>query len=114
MNTLDIKAPLMKIEILWANILKEDSDDIDAWDYIAAQSILMKMTAFQLKDRIENRMLKNKEVKIRLLKLHKALTSIVGNLDFEIRVEKDKEYIEDILDRLSGLKKDIDVVKQYQ
>jgi len=104
----------MKIEVFWTNIIKEDSDDTDAWDYIATQSMAMKMTAFQLKDRIENQMLKNKEVKIRLQKLHKALRNIVDNLDFEIRGDKDKEYIEDILNRLSGLQKEIDVVGQYQ
>lgn len=114
MNKVDTNTSLMKIEVYWDNITKEKSDDIDAYDYIASGAMCLKMIAFQLKDSIENQMLKDKEAKLKLQKLHKALNNIVRKLDFKYRVDKNKEYIEGILNMLSQAKQDIEIIRQHQ
>ncbi len=114
MIKVDTKTSLMKIEVYWENITKEKSDDLDAYDYIASTAMSLKMTAFQLKDSIENQMLKDKTAKLKLQKLHKALNNIVRKLDFRYRVDKNTEYIEGILNMLSLAKQDIETIRQHQ
>ncbi len=105
---------LIKIEIFWKNISKESSDDPDAYDFITTQTMSLKMIALQLKDRIEDEIRRDKKAKLKLQKLQKSLDNIVRKLDFKIHIIKDKEDIETILDKLSKIKEDIEVVKQYQ
>ena len=114
MTEIDINTPLTKIEFFWENILKESSDDTDVYGYIATQTMSLKMTAFHLKDKIEIEILKDKRARLKLQKLQKALENIVNKLDFKIHANKDKEYIESILNKLSKIKEDIEVVRQYQ
>jgi len=114
MTQTDIKTSLTKIEFFWENISKENSGDPDAYGYIVTQTMSLKMTAFHLKDNIEIEILKDKKARLRLQKLQKALENIVNKLDFKIHAIKDKEYIENILNKLSEIKEDVEVVRQYQ
>jgi len=114
MTQIDINTSLTKIEFFWENISKENSDDKDAYGYIAAQTMSLKMIAFQLKDNIEIEILKDKKARLKLQKLQKALESIVNKLDFKIHAKKDKEYIESILNKLSKIKEDVEVVRLYK
>jgi len=114
MTQIDINTSLTKIEFFWENISKENSDDPDAYGYIATQTMSLKMTAFHLKDNIEIEILKDKKARLKLQKLQKALENIVNKLDFKIHGNKDKEYIENILNKLSKIKEDIEVVRLYK
>lgn len=110
----EIKKSLLKIELLWENISNESIDDLDAYEFISIQSLSLKITVLELKDYIEERIRKDKKARLKFQKLHKALRSIVEKLDFNLEMSKDREYIEDILLKLTEIKKDISVVRQYQ
>ena len=114
MTQIDINTSLKKIEIFWENISKESDDDPDVYGYIATQTMSLKMTAFHLKDKIEIEILKDKKARLKLQKLQKALENIVNKLDFKIHANKDKEYIESILNKLSKIKEDVEVVRLYK
>ena len=111
---MDLNTHLTKIAIFWDNITKENSDDIEAYDYIATQSMSLKMIVLQATNIIEEEITKSKENKIKYQKLQKTLKKIFERLDFKIKIEKDKNYIEEILNKLSEIKNDIEVIKIYQ
>jgi len=110
----EIKKSLIKIDLLWENISNESSDDLDAYDFISIQSLSLKMTVLELEDYIDERIRKDKKAKLKFQKLQKALRSMIVKLDFNLEISKDREYIEDILLKLSEIKNDIAVVRQYQ
>ena len=110
----DLQKTLLKIVVFWENLIKEHSDDPDSYDFISTQSITLKMISLDLKNLIDGEIRKNKKAKLKYQKLRKSLENIVQTLDFKLEIYKDKEYIEYILNKLSQIKKDIDIVKQYQ
>ncbi len=110
----DIKKLLIKIEIYWKNISKENSDDPDSFDFISTQSMSLKMFVLDLKNKIEKIIQNDTEAKLKFQMLLNSLENIVQVLDFKLQIYKDKEYIESILKKLSEIKKDIEVVKRYQ
>ncbi len=110
----ELKKSLIKIEILWENISNESSDDLDAYDFISVQTITLQMAALQLQDAIEDKIRRDKKARLKFQKLHRALSNIIKNLNFKLQMYEDKEDIEYILKKLSEIKTDIEVVKQYQ
>lgn len=113
-NLDEIRRSLIKIEILWENTSNESSDDLDAYDFISIQSMSLKFAALELKDKIDDKIRRDKKAKLKYQKLQKTLENIVKNLNFKLEIYKDKEYIEYILQKLSEIEKDIEVIKQYQ
>ena len=114
MDQIDINSALLKIELVWESLVKEKSEDMDAYRYIVDQSMSLKLITFKLKDSIENQMLKDKRARIKLHKLHKALANILKALDSKNRRDNDKDHIERILTKLLHLQEDIEVIRQYQ
>jgi isocitrate dehydrogenase kinase/phosphatase len=110
----EIKKSLIKIEILWENISNESSEDLDAYDFISVQTMTLQMAALQLQDAIEDKIRKNKRDKLKFQKLHRALSNIIKNLNFKLQMYEEKEDIDYILQKLSEITNDIEVVKQYQ
>jgi isocitrate dehydrogenase kinase/phosphatase len=110
----EIKKSLIKIEILWENISNESSDDLDAYDFISVQTMTLQMATLQLQDAIEDKIRRDKRDKLKFQKLHRALSNILKNLNFKLQMYEQKEDIEYILQKLSEITDDIEVVKQYQ
>jgi hypothetical protein len=113
MDQNEIIESLSKIKIIWENISKESSNDANAYDYISVRSVSLKMMELTLKGHIEEIIEKDNESKIKFTRLHKSLSHMVNTLNHKLKADKDKEYIETILENILKIKDDIDTLKMY-
>ena len=113
MDQKQIKEYLSKMKIIWENISKENSNDVSCYDYISVNSISLRMMALTLKDHFEEIIEKDNEAKIKFTRLHKSLSNIVSSLNNKLKIDKDKEYIDTILENILKIKDDIDTLKMY-
>lgn len=108
------KSAINMIELLWSTISREKSDDPRSYEYIATQSMVLKMAVIDLKMEVAQKIQSSKKEKLKYQKLHSSLTSILDTLDYDPTPCKDENYIQNILDRLRKIRGDVETLLKYQ
>ena len=113
MDQRTIRSALTKIELIWSTTSKEKSDDPRSYEYIAAQSMVLKNAVYELNMMLAAAIREDKETKMKYQKLQKSLNVIAEVLDFHPTPCKDETYIQDILDKLRKVGSQIRELADY-
>jgi len=113
MDQKQIKDYLFKMMSIWENISKENSNDVSAYNYISSNVLSLHMMAVNLKEHYAEIINNDNEAKIKFTRLHTSLCNIVSSLNHKFKIDKDKEYIESILEYVFKIKEDIKIIKLY-